>query len=501
MMNLSAYCAGKPLQPGLETVLLMDDATVEDRWGVRRVLNVPHKDPRNPVLMPEMAWEDAVAHPNVLFDERDGLFRMWYTGCDHTAWMRQGPLRTWRDNRDGQPYFVAYAESRDGVRWERPLLEGHSYLHHGKTNVVLLGRQKAQAARVMPTPPGMNRTERWMMTYKDNRPEGYGALCLAYSDDGINWQEDPQNPVFVGLQDTWQNMVFDPMNERWLMFTRPTCFAGVGGVPGGPTEINYKRRCAVMIGKTPYEFGQPRMVLWPEETDEPDFDHMIVSRVGSHFIGFLGQMSAPPRMIFTVHLAFSGDGLHWRQLPDRPAYLPHGAPDAFDSGSTWDAGGIVTIGNTMYIYYCGGRHGQAQGNRNNVVGMGRAQFRRDRFIAQMGAHTGGFLLTREMVVAAPELVVNTTVADGYNSDPAHATVPPEFAVEIVRRPEGGGPPRPVPGYTMAECTTKAVDLIEHRVTWKERSDLSTLVGQPVFIRFYLKNLGIYSLRFQSKTPT
>ena len=495
-MDLEAYCRGEPLVAGTEPVLLIDDATVEDRWGVHRVQNVPIKEPRNPVLMPDTPWEDAAGQANVIYDDEAGLFRMWYTASSWKAWMTQFRFKNWQAERDGYPYFTCYAESRDGVHWEKPLLEGKPYLNHARTNVVLTGQQKAQAARVMWNPPCTERPERFLLTYKDNRPEGGGAFCLAYSDDGVHWSEDPRNPVFLGLRDTWQNMVYDPANGRWLLFTRPTCFAGVAGVPGGPTEHNYKRRVAVVVGDTPYDFGPTRVVLWPEETDEPDFDHMVVLRVGSHFLGFLGAMGPPPKMEFHLSLAFSGDGLHWKMLPDRPVYLPHGGPDAFDSGSTSAAGGVVTMGDTCFLYYRGSRRGQSQGNKNNVSGIGRAQFLRDRFVAQFGAHTGGFLLTRQMVVAAPELIVNTTVASGYEAAPATATIPPEFAVEVLASDEAGRPPKPVPGYTLADCTTQPVDLVDHKVTWRDKEDLAALVGKPVFIRFYLKNMGIYSLSFR-----
>jgi hypothetical protein len=188
--------------------------------------------------------------------------------------------------------------------------------------------------------------------------------------------------------------------------------------------------------------------------------------------------------------------LHWNQLPGRAPYIPHGGADAFDSGSTSSAGSIVTMGDTSFFYYTGSRFGQSQSNRNNVSGLGRAEFKRERFAAQMGRYTGGFLLTRELIVGASELYVNTTVADGYRGDVDHATVPPEFACEIVQTPEDGGAPRPVPGYTLADCTTLAVDLVENRVTWKGHADLAGLVGQRVLIRFYLKNCGVYSLRFR-----
>jgi len=496
VIDRPAYCRGKPLVVGTETVLLLDDAYVEDRWGVRRALNIPHKDPRNPVLMPDMPWEDSVGSPNVMYDEEAGLFRMWYLVMDRDAWMHQFRFKDWSAEKHGYPYFVSYAESRDGVRWDKPLLEGKPYKGHAKTNVLITGRQKAQAPRVTPNHPSTGQPGRFLMTYKDNLAQGKGCLCLAYSDDGLTWREDPANPVFVGLRDTWQNMVHDPKTGRWLMYTRPMLYAGVPDVPGGPTEHNYKRRVAVMVGDTPQTLGFARNVLWPDEHDEPDFDHMIVERVGNHFLGFLGQMSAPPHQAFRLHLAFSSDGLRWQQLPDRTPVLGRGGPDAFDSGSTASCGGIVPVGDAWLLYYRGSRRGQ--GSRDNVYGIGRAQVLRGRFVAQMGAHAGGFLLTREMIVGGPELIVNATTANAYNSDPATATAPPEFAAEVLAFTQGERVPRTVPGYGLADCNTEAVDMIDHKVTWQGKPDLAELVGKPVFIRFYLKNAGLYSLRFGEK---
>jgi hypothetical protein len=494
-MNFDAYCRGDALEVGTDAVLLLDRSTVEDRWGVRRVVNQPYKDPRNPVLMADMPWEDVAAHPNVIYDRDAGIWRMWYTGVDWQAYSKQFNQGTWQGAADGYPYFMCYAESGDGVNWERPLLDGHPYKEHARTNVVHVGRQKCASARVTPNHPATGQPGRFMLTYKDNLPGAKGALCFAYSDDGINWREDPANPIVPRLRDTWHHLVHDPIADRWLLITRPKLFAGVSAVPGGPTEHNYKRRMAVMVGDTPHSLGFPRVVLWPEEADDPDFDNFMVHRVGNHFVCFLASMSAPPFMTFNIHLATSGDGLHWHMLPERPIYLPHGGPDSVDAGSISDVGSLVDVGDSSFIYYRGSRKGQAQSNRNNQSAICRAQFKRQRFMAQMGAHTGGFLLTREMVVAAPRLVVNTTVADGHNTEPSAAIVPPEFACEVVRFEEGHWAPVPVPGYTLAACTTPATDLIELTVTWQDKADLSELVGQPVFFRFYLKNCGIYSLRF------
>lgn len=146
-MDLEAYCNGEPLTVGTETVLLLDSATVEDRWGVRRALNQPIKDPRNPVLMPDMPWEDQIGQPNVLYDEEAGLWRMWYTGIDRQASAHQFVLHDWRPEH-GRGQFLCYAESEDGVHWQRPRLAGKSYKQHRDTNIVHVGREKCSAGRI-----------------------------------------------------------------------------------------------------------------------------------------------------------------------------------------------------------------------------------------------------------------------------------------------------------------------------------------------------------------
>jgi len=329
------------------------------------------------------------------------------------------------------------------------------------------------------------------MTYKDNLSEGSGALCLAYSDDGVNWRDDPRNPAMVGLRDTRHNIIYDPRSERWFLFTRPLVFAGAPGRSESP-EHNFKRRVAVATGETPFDFGFPRVVMWPDESDAWDFDNMMVGRLGSHFLGFLSQMTEMPKQEFDLHLAFSRDGLHWQQLPGRQPLIGRGQEGEFDAGITSNVDNIVTVKDWSFLYYTGAVHGQ--GGRENRVGIGRAEMRRRRFIAQLGSEDGGFLLTREVVVAAPKLTVNITLASGYDIG-QHALEPPAFGAEVLAR-EGGGTPKPVPGFTLADGTAAPTDLIDYEVTWKDKPDLQELVGRPVFIRFFLKNVGLYDLCFR-----
>ncbi len=492
-MERNSYCLGGPLTVVTDPILLLDDTYVEDRWGVQRRLNIPRKCPSNPLLVPDQPWEDGIGQPSVLYDAEAGLFRMWYTVVDRDAHKHQFKLKDWSFEKHGFPYFPAYAESQDGINWSKPLFDDKPYRHFPKTNVVMSGIQKVQACRVTWNHPSTGQPGRFMMTYKDNLSEEWGVLCLAYSDDGVHWRNDPTNPAMTGLRDTWHNMIFDEKRDRWLLFTRPICFAGVPDYPGGPDEHNFKRRVAVAVGDTPQSFGQPRVVMWPDECDQPDFDHMIVVRQGHHFLGFLGQMGPPPEQAFWQHLAFSEDGLHWQQLPDRPPLIDHGGPHEFDRGSTSSVGGVVTVGDMSYLYYRGGTRGQG-GGENRQFGIGRVELERDRFVVQMGQNDGGFLLTREIIVPAGELVVNMTLA-GESSGSSNLR-PPEFAAEVLAFQEDGGPPKPVAGFTCAECVTEPRDSIEHVVAWKEKKNLNELIGRPVFVRFFLRNVGLYSIRFR-----
>lgn len=513
MNERERYCLGEALEVGTEPVLLIDDAYVEDRWGVYRHVNTPIKFSGNPVLHADMPWEGSATSPSVIYDDENGLFHMWYKVGDMQAWYHQFRLKDWKPGH-GYPYYIAYARSRDGIHWEKPLFEDKPYGRYKATNVIMTGREKAQGVWVFPNHPSSGQPGKYMMNYKDNVGDKSGALCLAYSDDGVHWREDPGNPVFHGLRDTRHNLMYDGKEARWLLYTRPMCYAGddrlwdlaVSGSLNGekplhpeyiPHGENWKRRAAVSVGKTPQNLGYPRCILWPDERDEPDFDDFLVHRVGNHYLAFCTYMGAPPPCPTMTHLLSSYDGLHWSRLPERRPYVGLGREGDFDAGQASSAGPGVTVGDETYLYYYGSAFPQKTNENRAAIGL--ARIRRDRYVAQMGRNTGGFLLTREVRVEGKHLVVNITTADTRNrpADGSDSDFQPRkqgFCAELLSSPSEG-PPRPIPGYTFAECTTQPADLIEHPIKWKGSSDLSALIGKSVFIRFFLQNTGLYSFRF------
>jgi hypothetical protein len=94
----------EPLDIGDDRQLFLDERNVADRRGVR--LDVKEPVPREVVLRFDKAWEGRTSWCPIVLRDGD-RYRMWY--------------RSEGQDPDGEWYFfTGYAESKDGIEWERP---------------------------------------------------------------------------------------------------------------------------------------------------------------------------------------------------------------------------------------------------------------------------------------------------------------------------------------------------------------------------------------------
>ncbi|MFQ5616755.1 MAG: hypothetical protein ACE5GO_09915 [Anaerolineales bacterium] len=129
----------------------------------------------------------------------------------------------------------------------------------------------------------------------------------------------------------------------------------------------------------------------------------------------------------------------------------------------------------MSIYYVG-RYGHSD------IHMRRAALRLDGFVAVNARYKGGEFVTRPLVFAGKELVINySTSAVG--------------SVQVEIQDAGGSP---IEGYTLSDCPEVIGDQIERVVVWKKGSDVSALAGKPVRLRFMMKDADLYSIRFKEQ---
>src|SRR3989442_8835188 len=98
----------EPLAIGAERQLFVDRTVIASTDGIVLTLMPPARHPANPVLRPETLSDGQYVSPSaVLWNPDRNLYQLWY-GAIHF------------ENRE--EHFPANAESRDGIRWERPSL-------------------------------------------------------------------------------------------------------------------------------------------------------------------------------------------------------------------------------------------------------------------------------------------------------------------------------------------------------------------------------------------
>src|SRR5438128_12005723 len=92
--------------------LVLDDTDIMKTHKLKRRVNAAVKHPQ-PVLRVDAPWHhknEMLNYINVLYDEEERLFKMWYCTMSWDGRASDGPRR------------FAYATSTDGIGWEKPKL-------------------------------------------------------------------------------------------------------------------------------------------------------------------------------------------------------------------------------------------------------------------------------------------------------------------------------------------------------------------------------------------
>ncbi len=502
---------GSPLKIGNETQLLIDDTIVEDRWRLKRVMHKPVKFPHNPVVLADQPWEsDCISAPKVVWDKEYGRFRMWYL-CFNNSLYYYG---------NGPAEYVAYAESDDGYHWEKPLFDHCPIGSYKKTNVVYMGtHDQGTYYGIDKWPPGTpNRrlqiacmtqtfkddrdpdpTRRYKMLSIEGRPrddlgEIHTGVQLICSPDGFHWKLHGEKSILDHSSDCMNHIVWDERNQRWLMICRPPVWHS--GRHHGPRNI--RRRVAIMTSKDLVEWTYPRVVCYPDELDPPDYDHVMVFPYGNTWMMFYSAFEGDTTGRWEIRLATSRDAFHWERYHTREAWLPRGREGDWDFGGTLPSSPPVQRGEYLLLYYNGMLIGQEeQGDFRGGIGL--ATIKLDRFVEQRAGDEQAYLLTKEFILEGKTLRVNIEQNKSTN-----LKFPCRLRAEILRHPPFGQHwlfKEAYEGFSFDDCDPiESIDHTDVLVTWRKgKSDLASLAGKPVYIRFELQNMGIFSFRISKES--
>lgn len=154
---------------------------------------------KDPVLSADEAWEKtSVMCPDVLWDEQDKIYKMWYSGGEQY-----------------EPDAIGYATSFDGLNWKKytanPIFKNdpsHSW-----------EQAKVTACQVI------HQDNEYVMFYIGFHDINYAQIGIARSKNGIDhWQRNPHNPI-ISPGSGWDSSavykpyaIYDKEQDRWLLW-------------------------------------------------------------------------------------------------------------------------------------------------------------------------------------------------------------------------------------------------------------------------------------------
>ena len=184
-----------------------------------------------PVLSAEKPWEKvAVMCPHVIFDDKDKLYRMWYSGGEQH-----------------EPNAIGYATSTDGREWTKH-----------QDNPIFRPDPKSDWEKERVTACQVIRQGDWyIMFYIGFRDVDHAQIGIARSMDGITgWQRHSANPIIRPGKDQWDHdAVYKPYaiydGKKWLLW--------YNGRKGGKEQIGVAMHEGLDLGfagepKTKVEF-------------------------------------------------------------------------------------------------------------------------------------------------------------------------------------------------------------------------------------------------------
>ena len=280
-----------------------------------------------PVLGPgEAPWESVdVLSCEVLWDEESGVFRMWYTGYD------------------GERYAIGYAESADGLSWER--YPGNPVLSPSGSEWDREGVGFPVVVRVG------DRYYLYFTLLKQARAHRDAAIGLAISNDGLSWER--MGPVLLpGAAGEWDARaavspeVFITEDGVWHML-----YAGGRDFPGDPDG-----RWAILHAESAdgiHWQADPEPLITGDLVGMEDALNPGALRLpdGTWWLCFSARVE---HSHFRLFLAYSGDGRNW-QLVTREELLAPGNPENFDERAI-NHPAFVLIGDELYLFYTGYDH-------------------------------------------------------------------------------------------------------------------------------------------------
>jgi hypothetical protein len=508
--------ADKPIDIGSRLELFVDDWLIDRLEGAQRRLH--HPVPAEVAVVCDRPWEGNGCNEFTCLRD-DGLYRMYYSGGRKESLTKKPAYKQGTTKVTGR--YTCYAESRDGITWTRPSLGLFKVAGTRDNNVVLTQDVAGYAVNnfcpFVDTRPDVPPEER----YKALGGMGGGLLAFV-SPDGIRWSKLRDAPVITKGGFDSKNLPFwDAERKEYRAYARdrrieaslrevkdaPTLKTSATGLTSDGRDNG--RDIITCTSKDFIHWTEPRFLSYsPGRINELYENNVLPYYRAPHLLlGFpvryidRGWNAAAEALPQPVHrqkrarlgtpregtaltdcmLMSSRDRTHFSVWPEsfiRPGLR---SKDNWFYGDNFPAQGMIEtasaiIGapNELSLF------ATEAYSQPGPVRLRRFTIRVDGFVSISAPLSGGEVITRPLLFSGSELLLNySTSAAG--------------SVQVEVQDAQG---IPIPGFTLADAVPLYGDSLEQPALWREKSDLGTLAGVPVRLRFVLSDADVYSIRFR-----
>ena len=497
--------------------LFIDDDLVAVVKNVTRRQHTPKKHPANPIIKRDQEWEGIPyfrsSSFNVHRDPKDNLFKCWYEDYHDYFGYRMGNTEV--------PHLgsrIGYAESKDGLTWEKPLLGRHE-VDGLDTNTVIAAPDENGVRILLPSilldESESDPSRRYKMVSLRHVTESSGVapgervkegLCLSFSENGLDWTPFEGNPLIAEWAADVQVLTYDSEAQHYVLWGRYGDSAGEAWHPdfdhwfsavwpGKPEGIWGTRRRVWRLESTDLvNWSEAELIFEPGADDNLDDGHysFVPWRAGEMHLGLLNVLHQVDDTLDT-YLLHSRDGHQWNRFLDHRPFIPRGIEGSYDALDLETTVQPILVGDELWFYY-GGMNvhhdwwivGRGQGldvpeaHDRSYAADGHhlclATLRYDGYVSLDAGLREGFIETKPVLATGDHLFIN-------------ASCEPDGFIEIeVMDPWNGI----WEGFTREACTTFTGDDIRHSVTWTGGA-VGALKGAVKF-RVHLKKASLYGFQ-------
>lgn len=318
--------------------LFLDNHRLSWQQNVERRLRRPDQASNGPVMPQEHPWEvTSVGNfSSALWSEDKSFIRLWYCAVGSASQSKANHIS------------LAYAESGDGLKWEKPMMEHVAFGDTRATNLVLGPQTNPHGTCILLNQHNDDPKEKYLAYFdsypaqRQNAPShpSRGTYTVT-SPDGLHWTPTLGTPAISSKSDTQQSVVWMPNHGQYTAFMRGTTSVNEPFKRFEQQRIRYVRSA----WSDDFVNWSPMIELLraDEQDGNPDtqFHEFSVTKRGDQYIALVGMMRIsqllPSKTYITleeatcdVQLMSSRDGTNWHRVADRQVFMPVDQPGPAD---------------------------------------------------------------------------------------------------------------------------------------------------------------------------